>query len=349
MVLILAISVVLSGCSSSKGPKDALEGSISKMSGLNSYAFSGNFKLDELDIADDTEQGAIAMNVLKNSEISWTGVYQKDPAMTELTLKLDLKGDFSINLSIPMIVTEKKIWVKIPNAAMLGIPEELVGKYIELDLEDLAAQSGQSIKGVDVTNSQKFSQDIMAIVFKHIDQNAYLSSVKTKDAALPEALGVKQVVQFHIEKSQLESFITTVVEKIAPEVVELLSKNADYRELFGLTEEQIDEAKDSLATAKSDLSNNIADLKNGLTKFDILAVIGIDKNEYPVYTDATVKFGGESEEFTGSIAMKVITQLTKVNEKVTFEYGEPASADIIPFEEMFGDLGGLMGGFSSDY
>ncbi|MFC5529786.1 hypothetical protein [Cohnella yongneupensis] len=352
VALLLAIAVVLSGCNSKdKAPKDALQASLSTTSELDSYTFKGSLKFEDFDLnlAEMTEEDTTAMNMFKNAEVSWTGAYQKDPMLVEVTLKLELKGDLAINFSVPIIASEKKVWVKVPNIAMLPIPEELVGKFLELDLDRLSEEAGQEIPTIDPKQSQKFVQDLVDIVFKHLDEKDFLANVKAKDAGIPDDVDVKQVVQIHVEKSQIESLLSTIVEKIAPDVLDLIAGNKDYLDMTGLTKEDIDSAKDSLKdTNSSDISDGIDEMNKVLKKLDIESNIGIDKKDNPVYTDATIKAAFDTEGNAGSFAIKVVSQLGDLNKKVDFEYGEPDASDVIPFEEAFGELGGLLGGASID-
>ncbi|MFD0672553.1 hypothetical protein [Cohnella sp. GCM10027633] len=352
VAMLLAIALVLSGCNSKdKSPKDALQASLTTSSELNSYTFKGNMKFEEFDLAlaEMTEDDTMTMNMFKNAELSWTGAYKKDPMLAEVILKLELKGDMAINFTIPIIVSEKKLWVKVPNAAMLPIPEELVGKYLELDMDQLAEQAGQEIPTIDPALSQDFVKDLVDIVFKHIEADDYLSNVKAKDAGIPDDVDVKQVVQAHVEKSQIEPLLKTIIEKIAPEVLDLLESNDKYREVAGLTAEEITAAKDALKEADtSELDAGLAEMKEQLKSLNIVSNIGIDKKDYPVYTDATLKAAFDVDGDSGSFAIKVVSQLSDVNEEVKFEVGEPDASEVIPFEEAFGDLGSLMGGVGLD-
>lgn len=351
VALLLAVALVLSGCTKDKSPKDALQASLSTSSDLSSYTFKGSMKFEEftLNLAEMTEEDTATMNMFKNAEVSWSGAYQKDPLLTEVELKLELKGDLAINFQIPIIASEKKLWVKVPNVAMLPIPEEMVGKYLELDLEQLAEQTGQEVPKIDPKQSQKFVEDLINIVFKHLNAEDYLSSVKAKDAGIPSDVDAKQVVQVHVEKSQIEPFLTTVVEKIAPEVLDLIANNKDYLDMSGLTKEDIDAAKEELKSADSaSIKEGVAEMNKVIKNLDITSNIGIDKKDYPVYTDATVKASFDSEGNTGSFAIKVVSQLGDVNEKVEFKFGQPKAEEIVSFEEAFGELGALMGGASID-
>lgn len=348
VAMLLAFVLVLSGCNSKdQSPKDALQSSLTASGELNSYTFKGNLKLEELNIssAEMTGEDAMAFNMFKNAELSWTGAYKKDPMLAEVILKLELKGDLAINITLPIVVSEKKLWVKVPNIPMLPIPEELVGKFLELDMEELAEETGQEIPSVDPKLSQDFVKDLVEILFKHIEADDYLSDVKAKDVGIPSDVDVKQVVQLNVDKSKIEPLLKTTIEKIAPEVLDLFEKNEKYRDLIGMTAEDIASSRESLKEANtSDLEADLKEMNEQLKKLEIVSNIGINKKDYPVYTDAKITAAFDFEGDSGSFAIKIVSQLDNVNEDVKFEVGEPQASDVIPFDEAFGDLGMLMGG-----
>lgn len=321
---------------------------MSKSSDMKSYNFKGSMKFEDFNFPDaemSQSEAAAVVNTLKSAELSWTGAYRADPLLMEINLQLALKGDLAVTFNIPIVMTDKKVWVKIPNIPMLPIPEELIGKFIELDLEELAKQSGQPLPSMDAGKSQKLVNDVLAIVFKHVEEEQYLTDVKAKDAGLPDDVDVNQVVQFHMDQSQLEPFINTVIDKIAPEVIDLLSSNQEYRDLLQLKQEDLDTAKKELSSVKDgELSKSIEEMKKELKSLDIKTNIGIDKKEYPVYTDATIKAAIESADLTGSFGIKVVSQMSGINEDVKFEIGEPKGDEVISMEQLQEQLGGMFGG-----
>lgn len=345
--LLLVVALVLSGCTSKEvSPKEAIQSSMSKSSDIKSYNFKGSMKFDDINVPqEEAAAGAAAISMMKNAELSWTGAYQADPMMMEMNLKIDLKGDLAISFAIPMIMTTEKIWIKIPNIPMLPIPEDLKGKFLELDLKELAEQSGQELPSMDIGKSQKFGQDITEIIFKHVEEESYLSTIPVKDAGVPEELDVKQVVQFHMDKAQIEPFVNTVIDKIAPEIIDLLSTNEEYRNMLQLKPEDLEEAKKGLAEVKDEeVTEGLAEMNKQLKSLNIKANMGIDKNEYPVYTDVKIDAAIESEDLTGSVAISFVSQNTNVNGDVKFEIGEPKGDDVITMEELQEQMGGMFGG-----
>ncbi|WP_373231055.1 hypothetical protein [Cohnella sp.] len=346
--LLLTAAVVLSGCTKDQSPKEALQASMLKSSDIKSYNFKGSMKFEDFNFPQEdmnADEAAAVINMLKSAELSWTGAYKSDPMMMEMNLKLDLKGDLAISFTVPIIMTTEKIWVKIPNIPMLPIPEDIQGKFVELDLKELAEQSGQPMPSMDIGKSQKMVNDIMEIVFKHIEEDAYLTSIPVKDAGLPEGVKVDQVVQFHMDKAQIEPFVNTIIDKIAPEIIELLATNEEYRNLLQLKPEDLEEAKKGLAEVKDkEVSEGLAEMNKELKSLNVKANIGIDKNEYPIYTDVIIDAAIESEEATGSFAIKVVSENTNINGDVKFEIGEPKAEDVLTIEELQEQMGGMFGG-----
>jgi flagellar motor protein MotB len=349
LTFLLTVAVVLSGCTKDEvSPKAALQASMSKSSDIKSYNFKGSMKFEDFNFPEEdmsADEAAAIISTLKSAELSWTGAYKADPMMMEMNLKLDLKGDLAISFTIPIIMTTEKVWVKIPNIPMLPIPDNVKNKFVELDLKELAEQSGQTIPTMDIGKSQQLGNDILEIVFKHVEEETYLTSVAVKDAGLPaDVTNVDQVIQFNMDKAQIEPFVKTIVEKIAPELIELLSSNEEYRNMLQLKPEDLEEAKKSLAEVKDgEIAEGLAEMDKELKSLNIKSIIGIDKDNYPVYTDAKIAAAIESEDLTGSFAIKVISQNTNINGDVKFEVGEPKGDDVLTLEELQEQMGGLLG------
>jgi hypothetical protein len=345
--LFLSAALVLTGCNSSKSPKEALQSSMTKSADIKSYSFKGSMKMEDLKIpaqGTDAQSTTALLNMLKSTDVSWTGAYRADPMLMEMTLSLVIKGDMAINLNIPVVMNKEKIWIKIPNIPMFPIPENIKNKFVELDLKKLAEQSGQPIPSIDPGKSQKFTNDVLGIVFKNVDEKQYLSDVKVKDAGLPADADVKQVIQFKLTQDQVEPFVNTVMEKIAPEVIDLLSKNEEYRNMLQLKPADLDQAKKDLDKAKGqDMTKAMADFKKAVKSLDVTANLGIDKNEYPTYTDVHVKTDFDDQGQAGSAAFKLVSQLMDINKDAKFQYPD-GPKDVVTMEQFQQEMGGMFGG-----
>lgn len=347
-VAALLVLILLAGCTGSKSTEETLQDALKKSSQINSYSMKGSLQISDLKLpetADDVDgYASMASGFLSNAELSWTGGYRKDPMLAEINLQINIKGDLAMTITVPIVMNKEKLWVKVPNIPMLGLPEEIVGKYIEVDLKKLAEQEGQDIQSLDIGTTQKLVNDVSAIVFKHIDEETYLKDVSSKDAGIT-ADGVDKVVQMHVTKDQVEPLIQTVVNEIAPEVIDLLSKNEEYRKMLKIEQSDLDEAKKGLAEAKdNDISKDLEEFKKSVQTLDILSNIGINGKGYVSYSDAKIAFAGSEDGQSASGTLKVVQELTDINGDVKLS-GEPKAEDVLT-EDQLSQLGlpGLSGG-----
>jgi len=347
VALMLTAMLILSGCnSSSKSPKEALQASMQKSAELKSYNFDGSMKIEELKFPAEGEaaEAGQMLSMLKDADLSWTGAYRADPMHLEMTLSLTLKGDMAINFNIPIVMEQDKMWVKIPNIPFFPLPEDMTNKFLEMDLKQLAEQSGQPMPNVDPAKSQKLANDLMGVIFKNVDEKEYLSDVKVKEAGLPEGVDAKQVIRFQVGKDQVEPFVNTLIEKIAPEIINLLSGNAEYRDMLSIKQEDLDEAKKALEdTKKEDIAAGMEEFKKTVKSLDVVANIGIDAKEYPVYSDVHVSTEIDAEGQPVTFAFKVVSHTKDINQDVTLEY-EGGPKDVITMEEFEQQMGGMFGG-----
>ena len=339
--LFVVLTLVLSGCSSSSksSPKDTLQGAVEKSADMKSYGMKGSLKIEDLNLPPEVmaEEGAAeALGLIQSAEVSWTGAYRLDPMLLELNLMLSLSGDLAMSFQLPIIMNEEKMWLKVPNIPMLGLPEDLVGKFVEFDLKELAEEQGTEWTGMpDVGQSVQFFNDISGVVFEHIDEETYLSAPKAEEAGIPAEADVKNVVQFHLTQEQVEPFIKTVIKDIAPAVIELLSSNEEYRKLTELTPEDLDAAKAELeSVTDEDLQAGIDEFNQMFKSLDILANFGINGDGYATYTDATIKAEIEDAGQTGNGTLKIVSELTDVNGDVKFEFDVPAAENVITLDEL---------------
>lgn len=334
-----AFVFVLTGCSGSKSPKEILQDALTKSAQIQSYAFSGSLKLEELDIpAGDAaeEEAQIGLELLKNAEISWNGAYRADPMLTEINLNVSVKGDLEMSFTLPIVMNQEKMWIKVPDIPMFPLPPDIVGKFVELDLKELAEEQDASLAPLPQTNVavlQKLGNELMDIVFRHVDEKTYLSTVTKKEAGLPDSADAKNVVRFRVTKEQIKPFLQTFIENIAPEAIELLSKE-EYRNALQLTQEELDEAKKQLESFnKDEFEKGMAAFDQNVEAFDVTANLGVNGDGYVSYTDIRVRIAGrDGTGQTGKIGLKLVTEQTDINKDVAFEHGVPE--EVLTVEEL---------------
>ena len=350
LALLLAAVLAAAGCSGggskSKSPQEILQESIAKSAEIKSYQFTGSLKVEELSVGGSAAEPGMDMvlNMLKGAELSWSGVYQAEPMHTELDLAVALKGDMAITLNIPLVMTQDKMWIKVPSIPFFPLPDDIAGKkFLEIDMNAMAETAGQPVPMVDPAKSQQFANDVMNVIFANIDGEQYLTSVKPEDAGVPDDAGVKQVIRFTVDKDQAESFVRMAVEKILPALFDLFANNAEYREMMGLTPEDIEEAKQGLeAFGAEDLDAGLAEFQKAVKTLDLAANLGIDESGYLVYNDVRMAAQFDAEGSAVKLVLKLVSQSKDINKEVTLQHPN-GPADVITMEELQSRLGAVFG------
>lgn len=344
LVGMLSIMLVLSGCGSKKDPKEALQLAMENAAKLNSYEFKTSFKINDLsvtspEITQNPELGMV-YNLLKNAEVSVKGAYQKDPMQLEMNVDLAIKGDASFTFSIPVVMTTEKMWVKIPNIPMLPLPENLVGKFVELDLKKLAEQAGdQAVTGaMDTAKAQELGQEIMKIVFEKFDGKTFFQEVDKKAVTVPAGIEAKQVIKLAVTNENMEQGITTFVKDVLPPVLDLLASDK-YKDLVNITSADVAEAKKSLSD-EAEMKKSLEELKKVLKLNDFSVTTVLNKDNYPAYQEANLKAEIAAEDGQNmKFDMKLTSETTNINGKPNFTITTPP-ADAIPMEQLQQMLGG---------
>lgn len=344
LTLLLTVSMALTACSSKQEPKEALKTAAANASKLTSYEMSSNFTINELsykpgDASQTDPTMTQFMSMLKDAQLNVTGVYQSEPMQTEMTLGIELKGDMGMTFNIPMVMTAEKLYVKVPNIPFFPIPENVVNKFLELDLKELAEQEGTEWNpdAMDAAKTQKLSNEVMDAVLSEYDQAKFFKNLDTKDAKLPEGVDAKQVVQFSVNNDNVKEAVTVLVTKAMPKVLDILSKE-EYREMLQMDQADIDKAKEDLKITEADqaeMAKDLDKLKDVLTINQFNIDFALDKNDFPVYqkmvADVLIKPEGTKDEvklaFTGS------NTYTKINEKAAFKINIPTGDDVITMQE----------------
>ena len=285
MLVMLSVVLVLSGCSSKKEPKEALSSAAMKALEMDSYVVENQIKILDFSVegteeAESAEVGAV-FSMLKNAEINIKQIYQKEPMQTEATLEVKLTGDMTTTITIPLVMTAEKLYVKIPSIPFLPLPESVTGKFLVLDLKELAEQAGEEFNP-DLFNpekSQKLSMELMGALFAEYESGAYFSNIDPKEASLPEGLKAKQVVQFAITNDNVKEAVTILVNQALPKMLDILAKE-EYRSMLQLTPEEIEQAKQELQEGNQDeLGEALDEMKNHLqiNKFTVDTAIEIGR------------------------------------------------------------------------
>ncbi|MGM1049896.1 MAG: DUF6612 family protein [Bacillota bacterium] len=348
--LLLTLTVVLSGCAKKQEPKEAMNAAAANAMQMTSYEMKSSFVIEDLQMKMAATEGNPnvdqVLTMLKNAELTLTGIHQAEPQQTEMQMGINLKGDMAMTFNIDMVMTKEKIYVKIPSIPMLPFPEDVVGKYLVMDLKELAEQAGESFnpESLDAQKSQKFATEVMNALIAEYDQAKYFKQIETKDAKLPEGVDAKQVVQFYITNENVKEALDILVNKAAPKIVDIAGKD-EYREMLSLTKEDIEQAKKEVSSVdQGEFKKGLEELQKYLKINTFNITTAIDKKDFPVYQDLVmnVDFNDPETKDTVKLAVKGSTQYSKINEKQTFKIGIPKDADVITmeqFEESMGQMG----------
>ncbi|MBP2002778.1 D-Tyr-tRNAtyr deacylase [Paenibacillus shirakamiensis] len=347
LVLMLTVVVVLSGCTSKKEPKEALQAAAANAMKMDTYVVDNQFMIKDFttNMGQGQEQVGQVVQMLKNAEFNVHSVYQKAPMQTESTLEIKLKGDVATTITIPFVMTPEKIYVKIPSVPFLPLPKESINKFLVLDLKELAKESGTELKA-DMFNpekTQKLGSEISNAVFAEYDSAKYFKNLDKKDIALPKDYSEKQIVQFYITNENVKEAVTTFVNKALPKILDIISKD-EYRDMLQLSKEDIDKAKKDIMSGNQDeLNKAINEMKNNLKINQFTVNTAIDKNDYPSYQNlnANVEISDPSTKQDVKLNVEGNTTYTKINEKQKFDIGIPTNT--ITLEQLQQQMGAASG------
>ncbi|WP_458120559.1 hypothetical protein [Paenibacillus sp. Z6-24] len=347
LAILLVFTLALVGCTKKEEPKAAVKAAATNAAQMTSYAMTSQFKITNLAFttadgkaSTDPTTAQIA-NTLKNAQVSVTGMYQSNPMQTEMTMNVNL-SDGAINIKLPMIMTQETMYVKIPQIPMLPLPETVVGKFLKLDLKELAEMEGQEYKPLSVETSQKLSQELSSAVLDKYDQAKYFKDIDKKDAALPEGVDAKQVVQFAVTNENAKEAVTIFVKQALPAVLDVLSKE-EYRSALNITQSDLDEVKKSLQS--EDSQNEFTKTVNEMDKYMTLNQFHVDTaindDNFPVYQKMVMDavFANPDTKENVKVALEGSSQYSKINEKQTFSLGIPTGDDVVTMDQLQQEMG----------
>ncbi|RCW41182.1 hypothetical protein [Paenibacillus prosopidis] len=296
VILLTVLLVVIAGCSSGKPPKEALQAAMTKMAEADSYTVKMSFGLDELELTpdaamqEDAAAAAAMIGMLKDATITVDAIYQKDPLRTDMNVEIVIPGDMEMKLTVPMIMTEETLYVKVPQIPMLPLPETVTGKFIKIDLKELAEQQGGAT--LDIAAQQKLGKELGAVLLKHFDEKTYFSEPKAADAGLPEELKADQIIAFEINESNYAKTVETVINQVLPELIDVLLANEESMKSLQLEKADIEKMKSELETNKAD----IVDVLKNNVKVNTMKVTCAIQDGYLVYEEGQVNVEATDKE-----------------------------------------------------
>ncbi|KAI7265342.1 hypothetical protein KC345_g8526 [Hortaea werneckii] len=317
---------------------------------MTSYEMKSKLTVNNLTIDTGTNEADATtgqiLSMLKNADLTIDGVYQAEPLQTELTMVLNLKGDVGMSFTVPMVMTGDKLYVKVPSIPFLPLPETIVGKFVELDLKELAEQEGAEFNPstMDTQKVQKLSNEVLSTLLAEYDEEKYFNEIKPKEAGLPEGVEAKQVVQFQVTNDNVKEALTILVNNALPKIIDILGKD-EYKEMLQIDAADLAKAKEELQSgeARTEFDKSLADLGTYLTINQFHLNTAINKDNFPVYQDMLmdIKVNDPEQGENVSLSLTASNQYSKINEKQTFKIGIPQGDDVITMEELQQQFGGL--------
>ncbi|GLX71380.1 hypothetical protein [Paenibacillus glycanilyticus] len=333
-VALLAVLLVIAGCSSSDTPpKQALQDAMKNMEDLDSYSANMSLGIDNVELPAGSAQNELNMatvitGMLKGAKLDIKMVYAKEPQRTDMELNLHLSGT---TITIPMIMTDEKLYMKLPALPMLQLPESAKDKFIELDLKTLAEQQGAAASTLDVAASRQFANDLGQVILKHFDEKTYFKSVKAKDAGVPEDVKAEQIVQFKVDDSNYEQSVQMVVNEMVPELLTVISSNESYLQAIQKSKEDVEKLKTDWEASKQAK----IDYMNQNVKVSELSMIGaINKDKLLTYQAGKVNVEVTDKATSGVFKLNVHFDMkySDINGDSKFLYEIPA--DPVKFEDL---------------
>lgn len=331
---LIVVLLVIAGCSSeSTPPKQALQEAMKNMGNINSYSAQMSLGIDNFEIPSGASENGIDMatvitGMLKGAKLDIKAVYAKEPQRTDMELNLQLSGT---TITIPMIVTGEKLFMKLPALPMLQLPESAAGKFVELDMKTLAEEQGAAAATLDAAAQQKLVQELGAVVLKHFDEKTYFKNVKAKDVGLPDGVKAEQVVRFTVDESNYKQSVETIVNEMIPDLLNVIASNESYLE-------QIQKSKEDVEKMKADWDAGKAakiDYLNQNVKVNELSITGaINKDKLLTYQAGKVDVELTDKASGNVFKANVHFDMTysDVNSDPKFLYEIPT--DAVKFEDL---------------
>ncbi|WP_308637082.1 hypothetical protein [Paenibacillus silvisoli] len=362
-LLLVASLAVLAGCSSASSPKEAIMDAMAKNQEATSMTYKGTLTIDDFALPPAAVLGAegaasadggggvnpsaavtsMMFAFLKGAVINVHGAVQKSPQRAELTMDIALgSGDVKLNLSVPMIITEDKTWIKVPQIPGLPLPETIAGKFVEIDMKKLEQEQGTA----GVAETPQIGQELLQALLGSLDEKTFYSEPDAADVkGLAADQKVDQLVRFSINESNVEDAWTAIMEKAAPQVIDILLKNEAYAKALKLSKADLEAAKKELADKQKDgkLQAAVDEMKKSV-KIHQLDVTGGITDDYLTYegVDVNVESADTAAAQGMKFGMHFDLSLADINKDVKFEYELPT--DAVPVEKLQDMLGlGLPG------
>ncbi|MGG0828965.1 hypothetical protein [Brevibacillus laterosporus] len=351
LAIFAMFALLLVGCGAKQqSGKDVAQEAFKKQISLNSYSFSGSlkFKVDATDEQlQNDPQSKMVLDVLKNSELSYRGNQSVEPFQTELILdaKVNMQG-VNTTFSIPMIMNQDKMWVKVPAVNFIPGMEKLEGKYIELDykeMKEMAEAQGQPAAVPDFSpetmkKQKEASVKIVDSLFKHYGPDYFVEAKKEDISNLPAEVKADRIINMKLTNDNLIPFLKTTVDNVIPEVVKVLSETPAYKDILAQDSNQLEEMKKGLKDVSAEIDKNKDLIKSNfnIQKANTYVVIDKDSNIPYQLVDWDVKVSDKENPDKGSIGISFAFEQKTSNYNVApkWELTLPKTDEVITLSQL---------------
>ncbi|MGE5703777.1 MAG: hypothetical protein ACM32O_14720 [Clostridia bacterium] len=342
LLLLFMLALVAAGCGQTVPVKEALKAASQQQTTLNSYSFSGTMALridsQSPELNNDPESKMV-IDALKNTKISYRGTTSLDPQQTEIILDASIPmQDVSMNFTMPIVMNQEKLWVKIPALPMLPESNDLSGKYVEIDYKELSQLSGQPINASTNTKAQReLANKILDIFFKDMG-DSYFADVKKEEAGLPQDVAAERVVKFQLTNESVMPFIKTLLGSTLPQIIDATAQSEVAKEM-NMTAEEAAQAKTELQTALKELETN-QDLQKTVQVKKADMLFALEKDNGISYQKTDVDLVITPPEETGSVnfGFTLDQKINNKNAAPKWEIGIPKAEEVVKFMEAMGKM-----------
>lgn len=300
---------------------------------LDSYSFDGDFNFGlSLPEALQTPEMEMFTDMLADVQVEMAGSYVKDPMRLEANMKLTLSGEVDVTMNMPMIMTEEKMWFKLPQIPMAPLPEELDGKFIEIDLAELEEMEGQPAGSLDYDLQMELASAINNLFVEQFGPDFY-QFTKADALQIPDDIDVQKVVKFELTNETLQPFVEKMMAGFLPEFFEVM-QDPKYAEALGMTAEELEEAKEGIALINENLDEIIQSINDTVTVNKLDQHIVINENDFIAYDVMNMDLDFTAEEGVFGLKMGSKMKKSNINEDIEFTMEIPNADEVITMEEL---------------
>ncbi|MDP5276131.1 hypothetical protein [Chengkuizengella axinellae] len=343
--LLIILTLVLSGCGQKPGPKQMLNTAYDKSFELESYSFDGNIdfsmNVPAEAIAAEPEMAMIA-GMLQDINMNISGVYQLNPVKIEMILDLEIPGDMSFNVNLPMIIEEERTLVKVPNIPFIPLPEEVKGKFMEFNYDELS-ETEEEFDFEILQKQNELIKEMSRIIFNHYNEEEYFTLLE--ESQFPDGADVTEVVEIKITDENFEKVVLTFVDQVFPELVDLLS-SPNWSEYKYMEPGEPEKLKEDMINSRSDIISFLQDENNSLRVNDFTILNGINKDNYISYQSMKLDIDAIVEGIVGNFIINLSLSTNDINQDPNFTVDVPTEniINVIEYEEI---MNSTYGGFGS--